>query len=453
MRYLGIDLGTSFLKGAVLDLDLLSVGSVQRVACPPPLSGLPPMRTEFHPEGFIVAARRMIEELLAEAPDCRGLLTCGQMGGLIFVSPEGEALSNYISWQDRRLLEPHPSEPGSFYDAFLARLSPEDWRDLGREIRPGTPLSYLFWMAENEGMPPAGCFAATLPDFVLSRLCGTAPGTHPSNAVGAINILTSSWDFKIFERLGFGHVHWPALREINDPVGEIRGLPLPCFPAVGDHSCALAGVLLDKGELSLNVSTGSQVSMRSETAEPGDYQTTPFFDSQFIHRISNLPAGRALDALLRLLSELAQAQGIELSDPWPYISQAAASKTGSEVRANLAFFPTPMGESGSLTNLREENLTVGDVFHAAFLNMAENYHTAALRLCPGQSWTRLVFSGGLARKLELLRRFIIEKFQCPQRLGPSAEDTLNGLLALALFVSGRTHSVQQAMNLLRRAHR
>ena len=76
----------------------------------------------------------------------------------MFVSPEGEALSNYISWQDRRLLEPHPSGLGSFYDAFSARLSPDDWRDLGREIRPGTPLSYLFWMAENKETAPCRVF-------------------------------------------------------------------------------------------------------------------------------------------------------------------------------------------------------------------------------------------------------------------------------------------------------
>jgi sugar (pentulose or hexulose) kinase len=452
VRYLGIDLGTSFLKGAVLDLDLLSIGPVRRVPCPPPVSGLPPTRAEFNPEGFVIAARQMIEELLVEAPDCRGLLTCGQMGGLVLVSPEGKALSNYISWQDRRLVEPHPSGLGSFYDLLTARLSPDDWCNLGREIRPGTPLSYLFWLAEAREPLPTQAFAATLPDFVLSRLCGTSPATHPSNATGAINVLTGSWDFGIFDRLGFGHIHWPALREANEILGEIRRLRVPCHPAVGDHSCALAGVLLEEGELSLNISTGSQVSMRSEMAEPGDYQTTPFFDGQFIHRISHLPAGRALDALLRVLTELARSQGIELRDPWSYISKAAEAKTGTNLRANLAFFPTPLGDSGSLTNLREDNLTVGDLFQAAFLNMADNYHKSAQRLSPAQSWIRLVFSGGLAQKLNLLRSLIIEKFRCPHRLGPCAEDTLNGLLVLALFASGRTNSVEEGMNLLRRGH-
>ena len=453
MRYLGIDLGTSFIKGAVLDLDTLSVGAARRMACPSPLPGLPPLHSEFDPESFVAATRRLAEELLAEAPDSQGLLMCGQMGGLVLVSPEGEALCPYISWQDRRLLEPHPSGQGSYFDALLGGLTKEDWRDLGREIRPGTSLSYLFWLEQKgRGIPP-GAVAATLPDFVLARLCGTAPATHPSNAAGAINVMTRDWHFSLFHRLGLGRVAWPALREIDKPVGEVRvaGRRLPGYPPVGDHPCALAGVLLDRGELSLNISTGSQVGLRSAHPDPGDYQTIPFFDGQFLHRISNLPAGRALDALVRLLKELAEAQGVELGDPWPYIAEAAAVRGGSELRANLAFFPTPLGESGSFTNLREENLTVGDFFRAAFVHMAENYHASALRLSPERAWRRLVFSGGLAQKLDLLRGLIVGKFQREYRLGSTAEDTLNGLLVLALVVSGKTRSVQASTELLRRA--
>ncbi len=451
MRYLGIDLGTSFIKGAVLDLDTLSVGAARRIACPPSLPALPPLHLEYDPESFVAAARRLTEELLAEAPDCQGLLMCGQMGGLVLVSPEGEALSPYISWQDRRLLEPHPSGRGSYFDALSGGLTEEDWRDLGREIRPGTPLSYLFWRVQKGETIPPRAVAATLPDFVLARLCGTAPATHPSNAVGAINILTRDWHFPLFHRLGFGHVRWPALREINEPAGEVRvaGRRLRCYPPVGDHPCSLAGVLLDLEELSVNISTGSQISLRSVHPEPGDYQTIPFFDGQFLRRISNLPAGRALDALVRLLRELAEAQGVELGDPWPYIAKAAAARSGSGLRANLAFFPTPLGESGSFTNIREENLTVGDLFRAAFIHMAENYHASALRLSPERAWRRLVFSGGLAQKLELLRGLIAGKFQREYRLGSTAEDALNGLLLLALVASGRTPSAQAAMELLR----
>ena len=452
MRYIGIDLGTSFIKGAILNLETLSVASARYISCPSPLPGLPSLHTEFDPENFVTATRQLIELLLAEAPDCQGVLMCGQMGGLVLVSPHGEALSNYISWLDKRLLGPHPAGQGSFYDALLARLTPNDWVALGREIRPGTPLSYLFWFTENPESPSIPG-VATLPDFVLARLCGVPPATHLSNAVGAIHLQTWDWHYPLFERLGFGGVRWPVLREINEPVGEtwVSGRQLLCYPPVGDHPCALAGALLDFGELSLNISTGSQVSLRSKDAKPGDYQTIPFFDGQFLHRVSNLPAGRALAALVRLLSELAEAEGIVLSDPWKYIAKAAAAKSASEVRANLAFFPTPLGDSGSLTHLREENLTVGDLFRAAFVNMAENYFASALRLSSAQTWRRIVFSGGLVQKLELLRGLIAEKFQREYRLCPAIDDTLQGLLVLALVVSGRAASAQAAMEILRRA--
>jgi sugar (pentulose or hexulose) kinase len=452
MRYIGIDLGTSSIKGAVLDLETLSVGSPKHIPCPSPLPGLPLLHTEFNPESFVDATRQLIEGLLAEAPNCKGVLMCGQMGGLVLLSSRGEAASSYISWLDRRLLEPHPSGHGSYYDALLARLTLDDWVDLGREIRPGTPLSYIFWFVENrESLPISG--VAMLPDFVLARLCGSIPTTHPSNGVGAINLATRDWHFGLFDRLGLGNARWPILREINEPVGEFRasGRRLPCYPPVGDHPCALAGVLLDFGELSLNISTGSQVSLRSESAAPGDYQTIPFFDGQFLHRISNLPAGRALNALVRFLSELAGAEGITLPDPWPYIAKAAAAKPTSELRAHVAFFPTPLGDSGSLTNIREENLTVGDLFRAAFVNMAENYYASALRLSSSQSWRRLVFSGGLTQKLELLRCLIVEKFQREYRLCSTPDDTLQGLLVLALVASGRAGSVQAAMELLRKS--
>jgi len=95
-----------------------------------------------------------------------------------------------------------------------------------------------------------------------------------------------------------------------------------------------------------------------------------------------------------------------------------------------------------------ETLFVGDLFRAAFVNMVENYYASALRLSSGQSWRRLVFSGGLAQKLEFLRGLIVEKFQREYRLYSTTDDTLHGLLVLALVASGRAGSVQAAMELV-----
>ncbi|MBC7853658.1 MAG: hypothetical protein IAF94_09500, partial [Pirellulaceae bacterium] len=116
--------------------------------------------------------------------------------------------------------------------------------------------------------------------------------------------------------------------------------------------------------------------------------------------------------------------------------------------ANLAFFEGPLGSRGSISNITTENLSVGTLFRAAFRNMAENYATCAAPLSPENNWDRIVFSGGLAQKLPLLRQFILEKLPGESRLCSSAEDTLLGLLVISLVISGRAKNLQDASRLV-----
>jgi len=122
---------------------------------------------------------------------------------------------------------------------------------------------------------------------------------------------------------------------------------LPVYAPSGDHQSALAGAFLAEGELSVNISTGSQTSLLAQKFEPGDHQTRPFFDGRFLNTVTHIPAGRALNVLLGFTSELALAQGLALGDPWPVIQQAVAAVSESDLAVDLAFFPSPVGERGA----------------------------------------------------------------------------------------------------------
>jgi hypothetical protein len=96
--------------------------------------------------------------------------------------------------------------------------------------------------------------------------------------------------------------------------------------------------------------------------------------------------------------------------------------------------------------------------------MAENYYRCAARLysplsCDrgvvtgeggrGGEGLRLVFSGGLAQKLGVLREIICARFGgAAYRLCPTSEDSLLGLLALALVCSGRAGTMAEAIRFL-----
>jgi sugar (pentulose or hexulose) kinase len=432
---LGIDLGTSFFKAAVLDLDRREIRNIRRAPSPEPLRGLPPNRHELAPAAVLAAVRTLLGELLADAPDARGLMTCSQMHCLVLTDPRGEPRSNVITWKDQRLLDPRPGGSGSYFEALLRRLTAEERQRVGNEVRVGVPIGTLFRLAE-EGLLPEGTFAASLPDFVLANLCGVEPTTEATIAAaqGLLNLSRLEWDRDVIARLGLSSLRWPRLRAFGEVVGvaEIGGRRLECLTPVGDQQCALAGVDLREGELSLNVSTGSQVSLLSRDPGGGDCQVRPYFGGRWLRTIVQVPAGRALALLVDLLTEIGRAGGQAGPDPWDCIEQAVERVGTSDLEVDLAFYAGALGDRGRIANIREDNLTVGHLFAAAFRAMADNYAACAARLSPGRDWRRIVFSGGLVQRFARLRREILDRLDNKEyRICPSTEDTLLGLLALA----------------------
>jgi len=83
-----------------------------------------------------------------------------------------------------------------------------------------------------------------------------------------------------------------------------------------------------------------------------------------------------------------------------------------------------------LANLHEGNLTMGHVFRAAFESMARDYASCARQLSGAGFPGGVVFSGGVARRWNLLRDLTAAALGAPQRLSPHPEDTLFGLMVL-----------------------
>ena len=452
MSFIGLDLGTSFIKAAVLDLDSVTLGHVRRVPFPEPIRGLAPTRVEFDPDAILSAVQEVLSGMSEHWGSCEGILMCTQMSCLIFIDNSGKVRSNCIGWRDQRAVEQHPSKHGTYHDVLLQRIGDKEKRELGNELPAGAPISFLFWFAEQNKLEK-NLIPASLSEFVISTLCGSRPMVESTTAMSyeLLKLSAMQWHHDVIHELGLGELQWPAIVPHGEIVGymTLGNKPVPCYTAVGDYQCALAGALLDETELSLNISTGSQASRLTSKLSLGNYQTRPFFDGKFTNVLSHLPAGRSLNVLLQLITEFAEFQTSSSKDPWEYIVQSVDASPVSDLRVDLGFFPGPCGNQGGITNIRESNLSVGSLFKAAFENMAENYSTCAKRVWPDQSWSNLVFSGGVARKLKLLRGMIERKLQTSSRLCPLEEDSLLGLTALALFFSGRTKSVEAAMSTLR----
>ena len=60
LSFLGIDVGTSFIKGAVLYVDRAGFRHVSRIPLPPPIPGFNPLFCEYRPADILIAVETMI---------------------------------------------------------------------------------------------------------------------------------------------------------------------------------------------------------------------------------------------------------------------------------------------------------------------------------------------------------------------------------------------------------
>lgn len=451
MSFIGIDLGATFIKGAILDSELGQVRNIHRIPFPP-FSRKEGYIRECDTDKILASVVSILDTLLSLDPNCNGLVMCGQMHGLVMCDSFGQAVSPFISWQDQRSLLPSSDRGKTWYELLCQRLEGVDFRLLGNELRPGLPLTHLFYLNQIHELPP-NSFPASLMDFILANLCSSTPIAEATNAEahGFYNVSRGKWDLDIIKRLELGQLLLPEIVPIGTKCGflQYKGKNIICYTSIGDQQAALLGSGLSFRELSLNISTGSQVSLRSHEFEIGEFQTRPYFDGNYLKTITHLPAGRALNALIRMFIEFSPEKSIEDPNIWSYLDEQVGKTKQTDIKIALTFFNGALGEKGYISHIRESELTIGHLFRAAFESMAENYYLCACRLSDQFAWDTLLFSGGLVKKTTNLQRIIANRFNgIPIRLNSSEEDTLIGLQIMAHSIIHNSSLEQSSQKIL-----
>lgn len=433
MRCIGIDIGSSSIKGGILDLDGARVAHTEKTAFPDPVAGLAPGFHEVAVDAIVEGTRGILLSLLRKAPDARSLRVSSQMGGVVLVDARGRPLTRYLSWRDQRSLQPASGAAAPLLQDLRDAWSDAQFERLGKELKPGSTSALLYWLARN-GALPACATPVTIGDYVIAALCKAPPRMHRTHAIGLIDLRAGAWDHEAFAAARIDGLRWPELAGEDEPVGQIalEGRKLDCFAAIGDQQAALFGIELQTAELSINCSTGSQVSQITTAFRPGDCQSRCWFGGQFLNTVTHIPAGRSLAVLESLLTELPRAAGIDIGNSWKLIAAATETSSGAGgLACDLGFFSSAMGDRGRIDGITTENLTIGNLFCAAFDFMADSYLACSRRLAATPSWERLAVSGGLVQSFPALRRRLAERFRLPMREVPAQEETLMGLLKLA----------------------
>ncbi len=429
--FLGIDVGGTFLKGSVLDTGSETTGRVIRSGGPE-LTFSEDGGATLDPAALIKAVRSLITDLIEDQRIYEGILITGQMHGFVMTDDEGHPKTEVVTWRDDLRRNGDVADSSAF---LSQRINHQFLVEVGSELRAGIPLAgistRLSLGSQFEGLTPH-----SLISFVAHCLCNkfTDPVMHNSDAAahGFLDLHTNSWHHSLLEECGISGLHLPRVTDKLEQVGKCKNTGLPVYVGVGDHQAALYGVGLEVGELSLNIATGSQVSVISANISTNG-QTRPYFDDKFLSTVTHIPAGRSLNVLMRLVGELTNKSEDEL---WEEIGAACEKQAPTELRTALSFFPNAQGSEGYIKNIRENDFNVGSLFNAAVLAMAENYDGFSRVVSGGSIPDKIVLSGGLVSRFRPLHNAIIDKFGASKiREVPSEDSSILGLLRLAKSIA------------------
>lgn len=238
--YIGLDLGTSGLKGILMDEDQ---GVVAEATAPLSVSRPAEGWSEQSPADWIAAAEQVMDALAAKAPlaAVRGIGLSGQMHGATLLDAADEVLRPCILWNDTRA---HAEAAALDGDPMFRRVS-------GNIVFPGFTAPKLDWVRSYEPAIWGRVAKVLLPkDYLRLWLTGEHVA-EMSDAAGTSWLDTGArdWSDDLLAVTGLTRDHMPRLVEGSAVSGQLRaalaarwGLPADVVVAGGGGDNAASGV-------------------------------------------------------------------------------------------------------------------------------------------------------------------------------------------------------------------
>ena len=352
-----------------------------------------------------------------------------EMHGFILVDKFGNELTKYYSWTD---------ECPAQIIKEMEQIVDKKWIiNSGMDLKPGIVSTNLYNLVVAADIDVENAILLTLGDYFIYKLSGTVPSMHPTNAAatGLYDIKNDIWNKDYINAVGFDKIIFPNVCEGDTVCCRIGNCNIIFLEAIGDQQAALLGAGLEDKQLSLNMGTGSQVSvLSSQLLFSNNYQTRPYFGEKYLLTVPHIPCGRALNVFKNFFVDfvskyLGDNHHIEEDRIWELLMEGPQSKgDGEQLDIDLSFFENAISKSerGAIKNISENNFTIGNMSTSLLNIMADNYRQAVAKLPANCYKDCVVFSGGVSRKNANLRRMIMQKLDIDNEIVVNNE-TFGGL--------------------------
>lgn len=447
MKYIGIDLGSSFVKAVLLDLCTQKTVSGKKCQSPKKKKNANPNIYEVSACELVHIVRAMIDEYTKVYSDIEGIIISTQMHGFVYSVLEQPDI--YVSWQDMRCMDLMPGKKVSYLEWMEDTIPPEQMKNNGVYIKPSLGVCNLYTLLEQKRLSRNGTLY-TLGSYVIHALTGNNI-CHISNAapLGLADVAHHCWDEVMLERMELQEIQLPQLAKTDYEVCgtyHSNGVELKVYPDYGDMQVAVLGSCIGEGDVTVNIATGAQVIRYAKEYVPGAYEIRPYFEKSYLNTISNMPAGRNLDVLVNFLRETIEqltGQRVDVQDVWRRVHEMKLVKE-SELKVETSFYKNPyFPDGGAIKGINHDNLHLETLFQSAFEDMANTYWKYIKMLGNPEEIYRIVCAGGVSWKTPELYQMIGQVTGKHCELSPMPDEALSGMCQLSLLCSGLCSSIEE----------
>ncbi len=257
--FLGVDIGTSSVKAALID----DAGQQVEVAqAELPISRPAPLWSEQNPSDWWAATNMAVAKLdVARRHAVKAIGLSGQMHGATLLDKALTPLRPAILWNDGR----------SFREcAELQSSTPEFMTEGGNLVMPGFTAPKLAWVRKHEPDVFAKVAKVVLPkDYVRLRMTGDlASDMSDSSGTLWMDVGARKWSPILLDATGLNESHMPTLYEGHEATGILRAETaeawgmnrVPVVAGGGDNAAGAAGVgVTDEGDALLSLGTSGVI--------------------------------------------------------------------------------------------------------------------------------------------------------------------------------------------------
>ncbi len=267
--YIGLDLGTSGLKGIVIDdAQTICAEATAPLQVTRPKAGW----SEQAPQDWLEAAEAVLSSLAAQADlsAVRAIGLSGHMHGATLLDDQDRVVRPCILWNDTRAAA----------EANVMDRNPIFRKLTGNIVFPGFTAPKLAWVRRWEPEVFAKVAKVLLPKDYLRLWLSAAHVAEMSDAAGTswLDVGARAWSDDLLEATGLQRAHMPDLVEGSEPSGMLRrdlaarwGMRADVVIAGGggDNAASAIGVgVVRSGEAFVSLGTSGVLFAASDAYQP-----------------------------------------------------------------------------------------------------------------------------------------------------------------------------------------